>query len=239
MVVDKPPLAFYLNGLSVAIFGVSEFALRLPTLLASTVSVALVLALGRSLYGEMAGHVAAWALALSPFAIQFSITIFVDPLLTTWLLAGMFLLSPSLSAGPKKSDEHKDKETPAPEKAKSKQKSDAYYHFSSARLLEENGDFSKAIDEYKKAIQNDPQSPDIYIDLANAYLRHRRVRDAVQEALPTYRDRQFLCACRAATRGRLGDQGFSDQGWRACPLPLALLSGPRVRGGHRARHAHG
>jgi 4-amino-4-deoxy-L-arabinose transferase-like glycosyltransferase len=93
MLVDKPPLAFYLNGLSVAIFGGSEFALRLPTLLASTVSVALIFALGQRLYGETAGHVAAWAMALSPFAIQFSITIFVDPLLTTWLLAGMLLLA--------------------------------------------------------------------------------------------------------------------------------------------------
>src|SRR5258708_28334292 len=96
-------------------------------------------------------------------------------------LAGMFLLGPCLSAGPKKSDEHKDKEIPAAEKAKSRQKSEAYYHFSLARLLEENGDFSKAIDEYKKAIQHDPQSSYIYIELANAYLRHRRVRDAVQE----------------------------------------------------------
>jgi 4-amino-4-deoxy-L-arabinose transferase-like glycosyltransferase len=92
MLVDKPPLAFYLNGLSVAIFGGSEFALRLPTFLASIVSVALVYALGRRLYGAPAGLAAAWAMALSPFAIQFSITIFVDPLLTTWLLAGMLLL---------------------------------------------------------------------------------------------------------------------------------------------------
>src|SRR5436305_12392359 len=30
MLVDKPPLAFYINAMSVAIFGGSEFALRLP-----------------------------------------------------------------------------------------------------------------------------------------------------------------------------------------------------------------
>ena len=92
MLVDKPPLAFYLNGLSVAVFGGGEFALRLPTFLASVVSVALVYAIGRRLYGAMAGLAASWALALSPFAIQFSITVFVDPLLTTWLLLAMLLM---------------------------------------------------------------------------------------------------------------------------------------------------
>ncbi len=85
MLVDKPPLAFYLNALSVAVLGGGEFALRLPTLLASIVSTALVYAIGRRLYGATAGLAAAWAMALSPFAIQFSITVFVDPLLTTWL----------------------------------------------------------------------------------------------------------------------------------------------------------
>jgi 4-amino-4-deoxy-L-arabinose transferase-like glycosyltransferase len=92
MLVDKPPLAFYLNGLSVAVFGGGEFALRLPTLLASIVSVGLVYAIGRRLYGAPAGLAAAWAMALSPFAIQFSITVFVDPLLTTWLLLAMLLM---------------------------------------------------------------------------------------------------------------------------------------------------
>src|SRR5579859_1100666 len=92
MLVDKPPLAFYINGLSVAIFGGSEFALRLPTLLASVISVALVYAIGRRLFGEPAGAAAAWVMALSPFAIQFSITVFVDPLLTTWVLLAIFFL---------------------------------------------------------------------------------------------------------------------------------------------------
>src|SRR5260221_8184446 len=75
MLVDKPPLAFYLNALSVAVLGGGEFALRLPTLLASIVSTALVYAIGRRLYGATAGLAAAWAMALSPFAIQFSITV--------------------------------------------------------------------------------------------------------------------------------------------------------------------
>ena len=68
------------------------------------------------------------------------------------------------------------------EKTQASSRASAYYHFSQARLLEENGDFLKAIEEYKKAVQQDPKSSNLYIELANAYLRHRRVRDAIQEA---------------------------------------------------------
>ncbi len=92
ILVDKPPLAFYINGLSVAVLGPSEFALRLPSFLASLVSLALVYAIGRRLFGAPAGLGAAWVMALSPFAIQFSITVFVDPLLTTWILLGILFL---------------------------------------------------------------------------------------------------------------------------------------------------
>lgn len=79
----------------------------------------------------------------------------------------------SLLGGEKKSTE---------DKAQSGSRAAAYYHFSQARLLDENGDFLKALEEYKKAVQQDPKSSNLYIELANAYLRHRRVRDAIQEA---------------------------------------------------------
>ena len=91
IIVDKPPLSFYVQGLSVALIGSSELALRLPSLLAGILNVALVYGLGRRLYRRPAAHAAAWALALSPFAAQFAITAFVDPLLTTLLLAALFL----------------------------------------------------------------------------------------------------------------------------------------------------
>src|SRR5258707_5728827 len=92
MLVDKPPLAFYIDGLSVALFGGNEFALRLPTLLASIASVALVYAIGRRAFGAPAGLAAAWVMALSPFATLFSISVFVDPLLTTWVLWAILLI---------------------------------------------------------------------------------------------------------------------------------------------------
>jgi 4-amino-4-deoxy-L-arabinose transferase-like glycosyltransferase len=82
VVVDKPPAAFYLTALSLLAVGPNELAARLPELAAGLASVALLYALGRRLYEPATGSLAAWLLALSPFAILFSITAFVDPLLS-------------------------------------------------------------------------------------------------------------------------------------------------------------
>jgi 4-amino-4-deoxy-L-arabinose transferase-like glycosyltransferase len=49
VLVDKPPLSFYLGALSMVAVGPSELAARLPALFASLVSVALVWALARRL----------------------------------------------------------------------------------------------------------------------------------------------------------------------------------------------
>ncbi len=91
LVVDKPPLSFYLTALSFLLVGQNELGARLPTLFASVISVALLLALARRLYGQSVARLAAWALALSPFAILFSITVFIDPLLTAIGLWGLWM----------------------------------------------------------------------------------------------------------------------------------------------------
>ena len=54
--------------------------------------------------------------------------------------------------------------------------------FQSGSQFEESGNFLNAVDEYKKAIQEDPQSPNLYIELANAYLRNRQLNNAIREA---------------------------------------------------------
>ena len=93
VVVDKPPAAFYLTALSLLALGSNELAARLPELAAGLVSVALLYALGRRLYEPVTGSLAAWLLALSPFAILFSITAFVDPLLTAAALWALWAAS--------------------------------------------------------------------------------------------------------------------------------------------------
>jgi 4-amino-4-deoxy-L-arabinose transferase-like glycosyltransferase len=91
VVVDKPPLPFYLLAGGFALFGPGEFAARLPAYFASLISVALVFALARRLYGAPTAHLAAAAMALSPFGILFAITLFIDPLLTAGLLWGLWM----------------------------------------------------------------------------------------------------------------------------------------------------
>ncbi len=88
--VDKPPLHPYTLALSFLVLGPSETAARLPSLLASVASVALVYALGRALYpGPAVGLLAALLLALSPFDLLFSSTAFTDSLMTAWVLAAL------------------------------------------------------------------------------------------------------------------------------------------------------
>lgn len=91
LVVDKPPLPFYLGAFSNLLVGPSELGMRLPNFYASVMSVALTWALARRLYNRPVAHLAAWALALSPFAILFSITVFLDPLLTAFSLWGWWM----------------------------------------------------------------------------------------------------------------------------------------------------
>ncbi|MBI3242862.1 MAG: glycosyltransferase family 39 protein [Chloroflexi bacterium] len=91
VVVDKPPLPFYLTAASMALVGPTEFGARLPFLLAGVLSIALLYQLGRALYGRLAGSLAALVLALSPMAILFAITLFTDTLLVTFLLWSMLM----------------------------------------------------------------------------------------------------------------------------------------------------
>src|SRR5437763_6589198 len=54
----------------------------------------------------------------------------------------------------------------------------AYYHFSKARLLDDQGQASQAIDEFKKALELDPNNSLIYSEMAESYLRNNRLADA-------------------------------------------------------------
>jgi len=91
--VDKPPLALYAMAASLWAFGRSEIAARLPSLIASVVSVALAWRWARTLApspspvdrrGEL---FAAFVMAFSPFNIAFGGTAFLDPLMVMWGLA--------------------------------------------------------------------------------------------------------------------------------------------------------
>jgi tetratricopeptide (TPR) repeat protein len=58
----------------------------------------------------------------------------------------------------------------------------AYYHFSKGRLLDDQGQTSQAIEEYKKALELDPSNSLIYSEMAESYLRNNKQREAVDNA---------------------------------------------------------
>jgi len=88
--VDKPPLHLYLVAGAFRLLGASEASARLPNLFASVVGVAILFALGRSLWDEPTALVAVALYAASPFAVLFSASVFTDPLLVLWMLLGLW-----------------------------------------------------------------------------------------------------------------------------------------------------
>ena len=66
--------------------------------------------------------------------------------------------------------------------AQTNAKGEAYYHFSKARLLDDQGRASQAIDEYKKALELDPSNSLIFSEMAASYLKNNRIREAVDTA---------------------------------------------------------
>src|SRR3989454_8589351 len=66
--------------------------------------------------------------------------------------------------------------------AKTNSRLEAYYHFSKARLLDDQGKTSQAIEEYKKALELDPNNSLIFSEMAESYLRNNRLREAIETA---------------------------------------------------------
>ena len=87
--VYKPPLLPYLIAGSLALWGQTELAVRLPGLFAGTLAVALTGRLAWLLYRDrLVATVAALTVALSPLGLLLSATGFTDPLMVALGLAG-------------------------------------------------------------------------------------------------------------------------------------------------------
>src|SRR5262245_4693080 len=72
MTVDKPPLALWVQALSVKLFGFHSMSILVPQALMGVASVALVYDLTRRLWGRPAGFVAGLVLALTPITVAIS-----------------------------------------------------------------------------------------------------------------------------------------------------------------------
>jgi tetratricopeptide (TPR) repeat protein len=66
--------------------------------------------------------------------------------------------------------------------AKTNAREDAYYHFSKGRMLDDQGQPAQAVEEYQKALDQDPNNSLIYSEMAASYLRNNRLREAVETA---------------------------------------------------------
>lgn len=90
--VDKPPVVFWLQTASAALFGVHGWSVILPQALAGVGSVLLIYALVKPTFGTGAARMAALAFACTPIAAAVSRTNNIDSMLVFTLLAAAWLL---------------------------------------------------------------------------------------------------------------------------------------------------
>jgi 4-amino-4-deoxy-L-arabinose transferase-like glycosyltransferase len=86
---EKPPLVYWAEAGAIRIFGVNEFAVRLPAALFSIGQVTVIAALAEAMLGVAAGLFAALALALSPLFFSFAQFATLDPALAFFLTAAL------------------------------------------------------------------------------------------------------------------------------------------------------
>lgn len=90
--VDKPPVAFWIQTLSAAIFGVHGWSVILPQALAGVGSVFLIYALVKPTFGQTAARLSALVFACTPIAAAVSRTNNIDSLLVFILLIATWFL---------------------------------------------------------------------------------------------------------------------------------------------------
>jgi tetratricopeptide (TPR) repeat protein len=72
--------------------------------------------------------------------------------------------------------------TPAGMTAAEAKRAEAYFHFSMARVLDQEQAFDESIKEYRKALDITPNDADIYSAMAKTYLNQRNREEAVKAA---------------------------------------------------------
>lgn len=97
--IDKPPLATWLMGLSVRVFGLSSWSILLPEAIAGVATVAVLFATVRRTFGTAAATIAGLVMALTPAAVLIFRYNNPDALLTLLLVSAAWALSRGLDAG--------------------------------------------------------------------------------------------------------------------------------------------
>ena len=97
--LDKPPVAFWIQTLSAKLFGFRPFSVLLPQLVEGLGAVVLLYALVRRRFGEVAGLIAALALALTPIAVAVDRSNNTESCLVLMLLLAAWMASRAFETG--------------------------------------------------------------------------------------------------------------------------------------------
>ncbi len=97
--IDKPPVGFWLQVASAKLFGFTSFSVLLPQALAGVLSMLLLYSLVRRHFGEVAGLLAALALAVSPISVVTNRNITIDSTLALVLLLGAWAVLRAAETG--------------------------------------------------------------------------------------------------------------------------------------------
>jgi len=99
MTVDKPPLALWVEALSVRVFGYHPLSMLVPEALMGVASVLLLYDLVRRVFGRFAGVIAGLALALTPITVAISRHNNPDALLVLCCVAALWFAVRALQDG--------------------------------------------------------------------------------------------------------------------------------------------
>jgi 4-amino-4-deoxy-L-arabinose transferase-like glycosyltransferase len=99
MTIDKPPLAFWIQALSVRVFGYHPLSILVPDALIGIATVVLLYDLVRRLFGRVAGFVAGFALVTTPITVAMSRHNNPDALLALCCVAALWFLVRALGDG--------------------------------------------------------------------------------------------------------------------------------------------
>jgi 4-amino-4-deoxy-L-arabinose transferase-like glycosyltransferase len=103
MTVDKPPLALWIQSLSVRVFGYHSLSILVPQALIGVATVVLTYDLVRRRFGRLGGFVAGLALALTPITVAISRHNNPDALLILCCVAALWCAVRALEAVPARS----------------------------------------------------------------------------------------------------------------------------------------
>ncbi|MDD5727486.1 MAG: glycosyltransferase family 39 protein, partial [Victivallales bacterium] len=89
---EKPVMCYWFYALSGALFGVNEFSVRLPSIIAALVTVLLACSLGTRIYGRQTGLLAGYLLASMAGFVNLGRLARIDMVLCAFYTASMYLL---------------------------------------------------------------------------------------------------------------------------------------------------